>query len=72
MIDIAPSLSVYNIHGPLPGKRKREEDEEEKEKRAAHVKSRDPHQTWWGKSKDAKKYPSILIFPLKQGLLKSL
>ena len=28
MIDIAPSLSVYNIHGPLPGKRKREEDEE--------------------------------------------
>ena len=33
MIDIAPSLSVYNIHGPLPGKRKREEDEEEKEKR---------------------------------------
>ena len=32
MIDIAPSLSVYNIHGPLPGKRKREEDEEEKEK----------------------------------------
>merc|ERR1711994_753246 len=33
MIDIAQSLSVYNIHGPLPGKRKREEDEEEKEKR---------------------------------------
>ena len=32
MIDIAPSLSVYNIHGPLPGKRKRDEDEEEKEK----------------------------------------
>merc|ERR1712038_1838757 len=29
MIDIAPSLSVYNIHGPLPGKRKREEDGEE-------------------------------------------
>ena len=28
MIDIAPSLPVYNIHGPLPGKRKRKEDEE--------------------------------------------
>merc|ERR1711953_1008148 len=33
MIDIAQSLSVYNIHGPLPGKRKREDEEEEKEKR---------------------------------------
>ena len=38
----------------------RKEGRSDEERRAAQVKSRDPHQTWWGKTKKLPTGPEIM------------